>query len=364
MKIKEVINVLENWSPLSLQESYDNCGLLVGDAESDVNSALLTLDVTEEVVNEALVAGIKLIIAHHPILFKGIKKLTGKTYTERVVMMAVKHDIAIYAIHTNLDNHAKGVNLEIAKRLGLTKCEILRPAVNRLRLLKVYVPEGDAEKLRNGLFAVGAGAIGNYSECSFNYGGEGSFKPNEKANPTIGSQGNREWVKETAVEVIFEEWKTRNVLSAMRKCHPYEEVAHQVFIVENPLQTIGSGMIGMLPQPVSTNDFLASLKQKMNVGCLKHTKVLQDKVRKIAFCGGSGSFLLEDAIAAGADIFVSADFTYHRFFDAEERILIADIGHYESEQFTPVLLLDFLKEKMPTFAPQLSKVDTNPIKYF
>jgi len=364
MKIKDILRVLEQWAPLSLQENYDNCGLLVGSPEMEVESALLTLDVTEAVIDEAVKHNHKFIIAHHPIVFKGIKTLTGRNYVERVLIKAVKNDIAIYAIHTNLDNVQTGVNHRISRLLGLENCKVLVPKHGLLKLLRVYVPKDSTEALFNALFEAGAGAIGNYDLCGFSLSGQGSFRPNDRANPSIGQNNVKEIVDEHLVEVIFEQWKTQNVLEAMRNAHPYEEVAHQIVTIDNLLQTAGSGMVGNMPVAMPEAEFLSTLKEKMGAKIIRHTALLGKKVSKVALCGGSGSFLLEDAIRAGADVYISGDFTYHRFFDAEGKIVIADIGHYESEQFTPALIKDFLKEKMPTFAPQLSKVDTNPINYF
>jgi dinuclear metal center YbgI/SA1388 family protein len=364
MRLYEIIETLENLAPPSLQEGYDNSGLLTSHSTGEIQKALLTLDVTEEVVDEAHREGCQMIIAHHPIIFSGLKSLSGKTHVERTVISAIKKDIAIYAIHTNLDNVKIGVNSEICLRLGIEKPTILRTKLNLLRKLTVYVPSESAESLREALYSVGAGEVGNYSDCSFSTTGEGTFRPNEAANPTIGVTNTREIVRETKVEVIFESWKTSKIKEAMFMAHPYEEVAYQMVETVNELQTVGSGLVGNLAKPIPPFEFLETLKTTFGAGSIRYTKPASDLISRVAVCGGSGSFLLSDAIKAGAEAFVSADFTYHKFFDAENRIMIADIGHFESEQFTPSLLRAYLHQKLPTFATRLSETNTNPVKYF
>lgn len=364
MKIKDITNCLETLAPLSLQESYDNCGLIVGNPQQEVTKALLCLDAIELVVDEAIATGCNLIIAHHPIVFSGIKKLNGKNYIERVVIKAIKHDIAIYAIHTNLDNVVNGVNRKIAEKLGLQKLQILSPKKQLLKKLATYVPVVDAEKVRSALFASGAGNIGNYANCSFNVAGTGTFNGNEQSNPAIGNKGVTESVEEQKIEVVFPAYLEYDLVSALKAAHPYEEVAYDIFSLENTWQEVGSGMVGELETSVSEEEFLRLIKQNLHAEAVRHTDLLGKNVKKIAVCGGSGSFLLNDAIRAGADFFITADFKYHQFFDAEAKIVIADIGHYESEQFTPEIIKHYLSEKLPTFATLFSKINTNPIKYF
>lgn len=363
MKISEVTNFLESLAPRSSQESYDNSGLLVGNRNAEITKALICLDSIEAVVDEAISSGCNLIIAHHPIIFKGLKSLTGKNYIERVVVKCIQNNIALYAIHTNLDNYRFGVNFEIGKRLGLQNLTVLAPKENVLKKLTVYVPQDHSEKVLDALFHSGAGTIGEYTECSFQAQGNGSFQAMENSNPFIGEKGSRTHVSEVKIEVLVSTHKLGKVLSAMKDSHPYEEVAYDIINLANENNYEGAGMIGELAQPVDTRSFLLELKKNFKCGTIRHTALLKDKIQKVAFCGGSGSFLLGNAIQAKADIYITGDFKYHEFFDADNQIVIADIGHYESEQFTINLLSDVLIEKFPNFAVQLTGINTNPINY-
>ena len=363
-KLSEIISVLENFAPRAYQETYDNSGLIVGSPEMEISGALICLDSTEAVVDEALRLKMNLIIAHHPIIFSGLKKINGKNYVERTIIKAIQNNIAIYAIHTNLDNVRKGVNQEICKRLGIIETRILAPKSGVLRKLVTYSPESHAIKVRDALFAAGAGSIGNYDECSFSVLGTGSFRGNKESTPFVGEKGERHHEKEERIEVIFEKHLQGRVLSGLRAAHPYEEIAYDIFSLENQHHNIGSGMIGELEKPLPVQEFLSLLKKVMKAEGIRYTIPNQTLISKVAVCGGSGSFLLQDAIHAGADAFVTADFKYHQYFDADEKILIADIGHYESEQFTKDLIYNILNQKFPTFALRLSEVKTNPINYF
>lgn len=363
MKIKDITRFLESLAPIATQESYDNSGLLVGSHEDVVSKALIALDCTEAIVDEAIANQCDIIIAHHPIVFGGLKKLNGKNYVERVVMKAIKHDIALYAIHTNLDNYKNGVNKEICNRLGLTNTRVLAPKSNELLKLVFFVPEEHQSKVLQALFDAGAGNIGNYSECAFASGGTGSFKPNDAANPTVGTNNQLETVQENRVEVVLPKSHRGKVLQALHKVHPYEEVAHELYVILNENQDLGAGMIGQLTAPVDGRKFLETIKSTFECGVVRHTKLLNKPIQTVAVCGGSGSFLLKKAIASGADLYVTADMKYHEFFDAEEQIVVADIGHYESEQFTSSLLADLLKKKFPKFALRLTGINTNPINY-
>lgn len=363
MNVKEIIQHIEAFAPLTYQESYDNAGLIVGYPDMAVTGAIICLDAIEVVVDEAIAMNCNLIIAHHPIVFSGLKKFNGKNYIERVVMKAIQNNIAIYAAHTNLDNVKLGVNNVIAERLGLHDIKILDPKRQLLKKLYTYVPKQHKEQVLDALFAAGAGHIGNYSECSFSVSGQGSFRANDKANPFVGEKEHRHHEEEYKIEVIFPEYIERKVLDALRITHPYEEVAYEIIRLENTYQEIGSGMYGKLATPMEERDFLYFLKEKMNTTCIRHTTLLNKKIETVALCGGAGSFLLNKAIAVNADIFITGDFKYHQFFDADGRILIADIGHFESEQFTSQLFYTILKEKFPNFALHLTKIITNPINY-
>ncbi len=363
-KVKDITAFLENFAPLGLQESYDNAGLITGDVNSEIDSILVTLDVTEKVVEEAIQKNAKLIVAHHPIIFSGLKKLTGRNYIERTIIKAIKNDIAIYAAHTNFDSVYGGVNHKIAEKLGLKNCKILQPASGLLKKLVTFIPVEKANQVREAVFNAGAGNIGNYDSCGFVSEGAGSFRGNEDSNPYTGKKGEIHTEKEIRFETIFPGYLQGKIIEALLKSHPYEEVAYDIYPLENTFDKTGMGMVGLLPNPVSETEFLKRLKNTFNTGLIKHTALKGKQVEKVAICGGSGSFLLNAAIAAGADFFVSGDFKYHQFFDAENKIVIADIGHFESEQFTKELFYELLTKNFPTFAIHLSEVGTNPVFYF
>ncbi|SFC01555.1 dinuclear metal center protein, YbgI/SA1388 family [Parapedobacter composti] len=364
MLLRELTAYLESVAPPAYQESYDNSGLLVGDPSREVHRALISLDCTEAVVDEAIALGCDVIVSHHPIVFKGLKRFNGNTYVERVVMKAIKHDIALYAIHTNLDNVMGGVNGKIAERLGLQHTAILSPKEGLLNKLVVFVPESHAEQVRDALFAAGAGHIGNYDECSFNVQGFGTFRAGDGANPFVGSRGERHREPEVRVEVVYPAAHERAVLLGLFEAHPYEEVAYDIFRLQNPYAQVGSGLIGQLETPMAETDFLRLLKERLGARVIRHTAFRGREVARVAVCGGAGGFLLGQAIRSGADVFVTADYKYHEFFDAEGKIVIADVGHFESEQFTQQLLLEIIQKKFPTFAVRLTGIDTNPIKYY
>lgn len=364
MKVKELIQYLESIAPLTLQESYDNSGLIVGNNIDSISKALISLDCTEEIVDEAIAKGCDIIISHHPIVFKGLKRFNNANYVERTVIKAIQNNIALYAMHTNLDNIYGGVSSKIAEKLKLENTAILQPKSSMLKKLTVYVPRSNVEEVREALFAAGAGKLGSYDQCSYNTAGYGTFRPLEGSDPTIGSINTQERVEETKIEVIYSNVDERNILVAMFAAHPYEEIAYNIVTLENKNRFVGSGIIGNLPKELSNFDFLSLLKSQFGLQVIRHTKNLDRKLSRIAVCGGAGSFLLEEAIRSGADVFVSADFKYHEFFDTENKIMIADIGHFESEQFTQELLLGLIREKFANFAVQLTEIDTNPIKYF
>ncbi|HEY6161971.1 MAG TPA: Nif3-like dinuclear metal center hexameric protein [Bacteroidia bacterium] len=364
LRIKDITSYLESIAPLSLQESYDNAGLIVGDPFAKVTGALICLDSTEEVIAEAIKNKCNLVIAHHPIIFGGLKKLNGKNYVERTVMMAIKNDIAIYAAHTNLDNVSQGVNAMICSKLGLTDTQILSPKTGLLRKLVTFCPVDKAGKVRQALFAAGAGQIGNYDECSFNAEGFGTFRGSDDTNPYVGERGKQHRENELKIETIFPQYLEPAVIKALLNSHPYEEVAYDIVPLGNVHPRVGSGMVGEFKKEMDEKTFLKSVKSKMECGVVRHTAFTGKKIKRVAVCGGAGSFLLKAAIGAGADAYVSADFKYHEFFDAEGKILVSDIGHFESEQFTKDLFYSFLTDKFPNFAVRLTKINTNPINYF
>ncbi len=363
MKIKEVTNYLESIAPLSFQESYDNAGLITGNSLQEITGILITLDVTELVVEEAINQGYNLIIAHHPIVFICFNSFQGNYYGERTVIKAIKADVAIYASHTNLNSVDTGVNARICEKIGLKNCKILAPKKNESRQLVTFIPETHVEPVRQAIFEAGAGHIGNYDQCGYSAQGEGSFRALDGAQPFVGEQDKQHIEKEIRFETVFPNYLQSRVIAALQKKHPYEEVAYDVYQLENKYEKAGMGMLGELPEEMDELEFLLGLKKIFRTKAIKHTALLGRKIKKVALCGGAGSFLLKQAIAAKADIFVSGDFKYHEYFDAESKILIADIGHYESEQFTKELLYDKLTKKFPNFAVQLSEVNTNPIFY-
>ncbi len=363
MKLKELIATLEAWAPSSYQESYDNSGLIVGDKNVEVNGCIICLDSTEEVIDEAIDTGVNLVIAHHPIVFKGLKRFNGSNYVERAVIKAIKNDINIYAIHTNLDNVRSGVNAKISDLLGLQNQKVLLPKPNLLSKLVFYCPSENATSVKAAIFKAGGGKIGNYEECSFSSSGKGTFKPNSHANPARGETNKLEELEELRIEVLVNNQDVFRVTDAMKNAHPYEEVAHEIYAISNSNQDVGSGMVGDLAEPKKMIEFLNGVKKTFDAGCIKYTEFSGD-IQKVAVCGGSGGFLLGAAKRSGAQVFFTSDYKYHEFFDAENEISIIDIGHYESEQFTLDLIKDFLIDKFPNFTPRLTGMNTNPVKYF
>ncbi len=363
MKVSDIVSFFEQLAPLSYQESYDNSGLIIGDKQMEVKSILLTLDITPEIVNEALKIGANVIVAHHPLIFSGLKRITGSNYVEQSVILAIKHDIAIYAAHTNFDSIKNGVNSAIASKLGIINPQILEPLTNSLVKLVTFVPIADADKVRMALFEAGAGEIGKYDSCSYNSEGFGTFKANENANPFVGEKGKIHHEPEVRVETILPKPIQGRVIDALLSVHPYEEVAYDIYPLNNKYTEVGLGMFGNLGEALEPLVFLNKVKEVFNAGCVRYTKLPNHKIQKVAFCGGSGASFIKAAIGVKADAFITADFKYHQFFDAEGKILVADIGHYESEQFTIDLFYDYLSKKFPNFAVFKSKITTNPINY-
>lgn len=364
MLIAEIIHTLEQIAPPVLQESYDNAGLITGNLRWACSGILCTLDATEEVIEEAKGLNCNLVVAHHPIVFKSLKKITGSNYVERVVISAIKNDIAIYAIHTNLDNVIEGVNNKIADELNLINRKVLLPKENMLVKLYTFVPVEHAETLRSAIFKAGAGFIGNYSECSFNAEGKGTFKAGENTQPFAGEKNIRHEENEIKIEVIFPAYLKNKVVDALITTHPYEEPAYDIIALSNEFSKTGSGITGELKEAISEEELLRSLKNAFNLAVIRHTQLLQKPVKKIALCGGAGSFLISKALAAGVDFYITADIKYHEFFDADKKMVIADIGHWESEQFTIELLYEVLTAKFPNFAVLKTKSRTNPVYYF
>ncbi len=363
MIIRDIANYIEEIAPLKYAEDFDNVGLLVGSYDTEVSGVLVTLDTLENVVDEAIETNCNLIVSFHPIIFGGLKKINGTNYVERVVLKAIKNDIAIYAMHTALDNSKVGVNAKICDVLGLVNQKILIPKKGILRKLTTYVPQKDAETIRKALFKSGAGNIGNYDNCSYNTDGYGTYRGNENSNPVMGEKGNIHTENETFISVIFEKHLEGKILKSLFKNHPYEQVAYDIVSLENSHQNVGMGMVGELNEEMDELNFFKFIKKTMNTTAIRHSKLLGKPIKKVAVLGGSGSFAIGNAIQANADVYITADIKYHEFYKAENKLVIADIGHYESEQFTKNLLVEFLTKKMPNFAVVLSKKNTNPIYY-
>lgn len=363
MVLSEITSFLNSRIPLSMQESYDNCGLLLGHSDTEITGILISVDITEEVMDEAIKKRCNLLISHHPLIFSGIKSLTGSTETERIVIRAIKENIAVFALHTNLDNHYEGVNRLLCSKLGIADAEILKPVDGGLRKLVTFCPPSHAGQVRDAIFKAGAGHIGNYDCCSYNVSGEGTFKALTGADPFVGEIGKLHTEPELRIETIFPVFLEKDVIAAMRMAHPYEEVAFDIYPLTNINPRIGAGMIGTLPQALNADEFLNQVKQNLHSGCIRHTNLKNKKVQRIAVCGGSGSFLINDAIYCNADIYITADLKYHDFFIPGERMILADVGHFESEQFTKELIYTLLKKKFTTFALFISGTNTNPVNY-
>ena len=363
MKIKEIVSALERFAPLPLQDGFDNAGLQIGLIDAETTGALLCLDVTEAVLDEAIASGCNLIISHHPLIFKGYKSITGKDYVERCILKAIKNDIVIYSAHTNLDNVPGGVNFKIAEKIGLKNVRILDPKESSLIKLVTFVPSAQAEEVRNALFTAGCGCIGNYDSCSYNTEGEGTFRAQEGSHPFCGTVGELHHETEVRIETILPEYKKGEVIRALLSKHPYEEPAYDLYPLHNSWAQVGSGIVGELEEPESELEFLKRIKRIFEVGCLKHNKLIGRLIQKVSLCGGAGAFLIPQAVRSGADVFITGEIKYHDYFGRETDILLAEIGHYESEQYTKEIFYSIIRDLFPNFALQFSKVNTNPIKY-
>ena len=363
MKIQNIIQYLEKLAPLSFQEDYDNCGLLVGDADWEFRKALLCLDITPEVMQEAMINQCNLVISHHPVIFRGIKKLTKQQPETEIITCAIKNDIAIYAIHTNLDNTIKGLNAHVLAKLGAGEFKLLSPKRDMLVKLVTFCPVDYAERVRNALFEAGAGHIGHYDCCSFNVSGQGTFRASDNANPFVGEKKQLHLEDEIRIEVVFPDHLMKVVLRNLLAAHPYEEVAYDIYPMKNDFAACGSGLTGKFAIPIESSCFLELLKSSLNLQAIRHTATIAKPVSTIAICTGAGSFLITEAVKSGVDVFLTADLKYHDFFIPNNNILLVDIGHYESEHWVKEWLNDVLMENFPNFAFLISEVNTNPIHY-
>ncbi|MFO7791123.1 MAG: Nif3-like dinuclear metal center hexameric protein [Bacteroidota bacterium] len=364
LQVKDIIREFENFAPIQYQESYDNAGLILGSPGMVIESVLLTVDVTEDVIDEAVKLGAGLIIAHHPVIFKGLKQITGSNYVERTVIKAIKNNIAVYAAHTNMDAVAGGVNKILAQKIGLENISIINPRKGVLKKLYVFVPHDHAEKVRNAAFKAGAGGIGDYDSCSFNIDGRGSFRAGEDSNPFVGNIGEIHFEAETRIEMVYPRHIESKLIKAVVDAHPYEEVAYDICKLDNAWEQIGIGMAGHFAEPVEPEKLLNKLTKVLKQPHLRYTEPPKTKIQKLAVCGGSGSFMIKNAISINADAILTADIKYHEFFDAEGKIMIIDAGHYETEQFTKELFFYVIQKKFPKFAVQFSNINTNPVNYY
>lgn len=362
-KIKDLVQFINGIAPYALQESYDNSGLITGHPDTTITGVLVSLDCIESVVDEAIELGCNVVLSHHPIVFKGLRSLTGKNYVERTVIKAIQNNISILSCHTNLDNIIDGVNGKIANKIGLINTQILASKPGTLKKLSFFVPESHLEVVSQAIHGAGAGQIGNYSDCAFRTRGTGTFTPGENAQPFSGNLRQPSQAEEVKVEVLVAETAVQAVMRALKSSHPYEEVAYFLLALENTHQGIGAGLVGELAEPMDTAAFLDHLKKSMDLGMIKHTSLIHKQIKKVALCGGAGSFLTGAALKSGAEVFISADFKYHEFFDAEDRIIIADIGHYESEKYTIDLLIELISNNFTNFALHYTKRNTNPVFY-
>lgn len=363
MKIKEIISVLEEMAPLAYAEDFDNVGLLVGNQEAEATGILVCHDALENIIDEAIAKNCNMVVCFHPILFSGLKKITGKNYVERAVIKAIKNDIAIYAVHTALDNHQEGVNKIFSDALGLINTKILIPKQHFIRKLVTFTIPENAEEVRNALFDAGAGNIGNYENCSFNSKGIGTYMGNEHSNPQVGERFEFVQGDEIKIEVTFEKHLENKILKALFKSHAYEEAAYEIYELQNQHQNIGLGMIGELKNPMGEKEFLLFAKEKMECGGIRHSNFIGKEIKKVAVLGGAGSFAIKNAIQAGADAYLTADLKYHQFYEAENKTLLADIGHFESERYTKNYIVEYLRKKILNFAVILSEENSNPVKY-
>ncbi|MDR1585748.1 MAG: Nif3-like dinuclear metal center hexameric protein [Prevotellaceae bacterium] len=363
MTVKDICDIIEEFAPIALCESYDNAGLLVGDGQAEISGVLISIDVTEAVLDEAIQKGCNMIVSHHPLIFGGLKRLTGSNEAQRCAAKAIRNNVAIYAAHTNIDSVLQGVSGRMAEKIGLVNTRVLRAKTDILLKLAVFAPLAHAGKVRQALFDAGAGRIGNYDSCSYNIEGKGSFRAGEGTNPFVGNKNEIHTEAETRIEVVLPAYLKDKVIRALLQAHPYEEAAYDIYPLKNEWQQAGLGIAGDLPRPEREEDFLRRIKKLFSAGIVRHTALRGKEIKRVALCGGAGSAFLPDAIASEADIYISGDFKYHEFFNAENKIIIADIGHFESEVFTKEIFYEIITKKISTFAVRISDINTNPINY-
>lgn len=363
MKILDVIKYLDQLIPAGYQESYDNCGLQVGDTSAEITGALISLDLTEAVVDEAVETRSNLIVTHHPFIFGGLKHIDADSPAGRIIYKLIRNGIAVYSAHTSLDKLSNGVSAQLAKRLGLCNLRILAPDSDSLKQLVVYCPKEQSQQLKDALYAAGAGNIGNYRHCSYSVNGTGTFEPLQGANPFVGTVGSETYTSEERIEMVYPKAFENKIVSALKANHPYETPAYSLIPLSNANPDVGLGIVGELPEDVEIETFIETVKQTVGIPVVRHSELCRKKVRTVALCGGAGAEFIGTAVAQNADIYLTSDIKYHDFQKATGHIVLADIGHYESEQFAKEFFYDKLSEKFRIFAIRIAKTETNFVGY-
>jgi len=366
VSVGNIVSSIHAWAPKESALSYDNVGLQIGRHDAPVVKGLVALDLTPQIVQEAIDQGANLIVTHHPVIFKSLSHITDTSLVSSMALTLAEHRIALIAAHTNLDAARGGVSFHLAKTLGLGSIDFLEGMEDIVRKITVFVPLEHAEAVRAAAHEAGGGQIGAYSDCSFSVGGTGQFRPGSSASPFIGStDGPVERLNEVRIEMVVEDWKVNKVLSAIKKSHPYEEVAYDVVTLSQASRNVGIGAVGNLPAPIKLAQFLSNSALALSTKALRYAGDLDKTISRVAVCGGSGGDFIPSAIRSGADAFVTGDLSYHRFFDVldvhgEAKMALIDAGHYETEQGTEDLLLDHLRRSFDSIKWSKTKFRSSP----
>jgi len=367
--IKEVAYSLENWAPRAVAESYDNVGLQVGRMNTPVSGVLVALDLTHDVIDEALEVGANLIVTHHPNIFRPIRHLTDMSYVPGLALRLAESKLAHYALHTNLDNARNGVSFALAGLLGLRNVQFLDQKEDVLQVLVVYVPEAHAESVQLAMASAGAGLIGNYDACAFSSKGTGYFRPRMAAKPFVGTEGKLHAEPEIRIECQVEKWRLHGVLHAIQSAHPYEEVAYHVFPALQPSQNYGLGAIGELQETITLDKYLEIICERLKTRAIRVVGNAEMPIKKVAVCGGSGGSFIALAQRSDADLYITGDLTYHLNFEVlddrgKPRMALADVGHYESEWITEELVVSRLIALQPDVQVHRTRHSTNPTRLY
>jgi len=367
MRVRDIQQILESWAPKEIAWERDNIGLQAGDPAAVVRGILVALDVTEEVIAEAVRRKANLLVSHHPLLFRPLSAVTMQSARGRCIRALMQSGINLYSAHTNLDFTRGGTSFALAQALGLTDVEFLRMPYEVQRKVVTFVPPAEAERVARAMADAGAGIIGNYDSCSFAGPGTGTFRGNERSRPAIGKRGVLEHASETRLEMMVPRWRLGDVIGAMHRAHPYEEVAYDVYPLENRSREHGMGIIGNARRPVTLRVFLNDLKRRLGVPALRCTGDMRRTVRRVAACGGSGTELMDEAARRGADVFVTADVRYHSFHDVEASMALVDAGHFETELPVVRAVVEHLRAacraRHATVPIHAARTSTNPIVY-